>query len=684
MSASELEQTSGPPFVDVPDPQQAPEGRRRTLPPSRLILPALTLVLVGLSLALFCRLLALDPGTRQEFLTSNTLKAAARAGILRWALAGVALPLVGIVAAVLARGDRAIVRVEALGDVCAPLMLVCFLPIIFSVGFSHANPLLYLLVLGAFGLLAQPLLCRTAVTLQRMPAPTIIEAMGHRLRALRHPSPRVFWMALVVVAAAGYTAYFSFYSIRNHHRLATTAFDLGIYDNLMFNAIHGHPFRATVLFPLTDGGNNLASHAEFGVLWFIPFYLLHPGPQLMLIAQSMLLGFAAVPLYLFARTQVSRPMAAVIALAYLCFPPLHGPNFYDFHWLTLAPFFQFWLFWAIATRRKVLTVVMILMLFSLREDLAVDLAGLGLFLLLTGIRPRLGLCLTVASVTWFAIDRFVIMPLAGSWYFQNLYSGLFADGVSSFGSVIKTILTNPLFFITTLMTQAKLEYVLHMLVPLAFLPLRRFSLVLLLLPAIFFTIMTTGYSPTIAISFQYTTHWTPFVFLASVLALVVLARRSDGRAARWAAVATVVVVLGADSYTYGAIFQHETFVGGFGRIQFEMTPLEERRWKGMKELVSMIPPGASVAATENETPHISTRKNAYPLRVVPVPVDYILVGKSHIGDLSRAFLNAALAKPDEYGLLAERDDELYLFKRGYYSPATAAATMAARRALGVP
>ncbi len=98
----------------------------------------------------------------------------------------------------------------------------------------------------------------------------------------------------------------------------------------------------------------------------------------------------------------------------------------------------------------------------------------------------------------------------------------------------------------------------------------------------------------------------------------------------------------------------------------------------------MIPPDASVAATENETPHISTRKNAYPLRVVPVPVDYILVGRSHIGDLSRSFLNAALANKEEYGLLAERDGELYLFKRGYYSPATAAATMAARRALSVP
>ena len=61
-------------------------------------------------------------------------------------------------------------------------------------------------------------------------------------------------------------------------------------------------------------------------------------------------------------------------------------------------------------------------------------------------------------------------------------------------------------------------------------------------------------------------------------------------------------------------------------------------------------------------------------------MDYLLIGRSHIGDLSRAALNAALANPGEYGLLAERGDELFLFKRGHSSPATAAA----RAKVGVP
>src|SRR5262249_30332138 len=156
------------------------------------------------------------------------------------------------------------------------------------------------------------------------------------------------------------------------------------------------------------------------------------------------------PLFLFARTALRPGIAALLAVAYLFYAPLHGPNYYDFHWLPLAIFFHFWLYYAIATRKTRLTVAMVLVLFAMREDVAVGIAVLGAFLLFTQLRPRLGLTLIVASVTWFIVDRFVIMPLAGSWFFHNFYNGLFADNQASYPSVIRTILSNPVFFFSTL------------------------------------------------------------------------------------------------------------------------------------------------------------------------------------------------------------------------------------------
>jgi hypothetical protein len=69
------------------------------------------------------------------------------------------------------------------------------------------------------------------------------------------------------------------------------------------------------------------------------------------------------------------------------------------------------------------------------------------------------------------------------------------------------------------------------------------------------------------------------------------------------------------------------------------------------------------------------------LRITPPrKMDYLLIGRSHVGGLSQAALNGALADPKEYGLLASRGDELFLFKRGHVSPDTARA----RALLGVP
>src|SRR5678815_820388 len=149
------------------------------------------------------------------------------------------------------------------------------------------------------------------------------------------------------------------------------------------------------------------------MLLFVPIYAIHPGAHLMLVLQSFMLGLTAVPLYLFAATQLPRATAALIALAYLFFAPLHGPNYYDFHWLPLAMFFHFWLFYAIARRKRWLIVATVLVLFAMRGDVAVGIAVLGVFLLVTKLKPRLGLTLLASSVAWFGIDRFIIMPLAG-------------------------------------------------------------------------------------------------------------------------------------------------------------------------------------------------------------------------------------------------------------------------------
>jgi hypothetical protein len=109
-----------------------------------------------------------------------------------------------------------------------------------------------------------------------------------------------------------------------------------------------------------------------------------------------------------------------------------------------------------------------------------------------------------------------------------------------------------------------------------------------------------------------------------------------------------------------------------------MTPSEKLQYAGLKELVAMIPKGASVAATETEVPHVSARLVQYTMRApLTSPVDYILLSRSRLDN--REIARAALADPG-YGLLAQRRDELYLFKHGLVAPE---ATALAKAQLGL-
>jgi uncharacterized membrane protein len=655
----------------------APAEPKLPTPPrgARLGIALAVLALVGFSLALCVQTLLIGR-TSQAFYASNVLGAPGRLRLLVSLGVGALLPVLAAGGYALRKRAAAQPRLERLARLLCPLLLSGFLPGFFVWEFGQKSTLQYLFLLVLLVLATQ---CLWRISLREwatVQAPGFLARPWSRFSQFCDRHASALALGTVLLAAAGYAAYTGYYTVRQHRLIQTFAFDLGIYDNLMSGALHGKLFRSPVLFG-DMRHNYLAGHAEYGMLLFLPFYALRPGAETLLILQSLLLGFSAVPLFLFARTRLSQGLSALLSVAYLLFAPLHGPNFYDFHWLPLAIFFHFWLYFALATRRTWLAIAMVLVLFSIREDIALGLSVLGAFLCLTGERVRFGLGLFLVSVVWFVINKFVIMRLAGSWWFENIYVELFADGQSGYGSILKTILSNPTYTLTTLAREPKLVYFFHLLTPLAFLPVRRLALVALLLPGFFFTLLTTNYWPTTSIAFQYTTHWIPYLFLATALSLWLMGREPDGKVKRRAAVIALVFALTSHSYNFGAILQRQSFVGGFSNIKFQSAPDSVKRYDALMQLVRRIPPEASVAATEYLNPHVSARVEAYTFRYdVPV-VDYILVSKLEVsGDTSR-FLTSLLKKAD-YGLVGEGFQEFYLFKKGAPAGDVAAALSSLR------
>jgi len=377
-----------------------------------------------------------------------------------WALlACMLLALVPSLAYLAGTRGRGLVRLDWLRRVLQPLALLAFVPTLLVWELASKTPLTYLCLLAAFTLALERTL-RGALEVAAWPWRWPTGAATSLDRLARWAPPLA-----VVAGSLFYAIYFSHYTMMNDRRLGTTAFDLGIHVNWAFNALHGNPWRCPVLFG-PDGGHFIGNHAIFAMFTWLPIFALKPGTSVLLIYQASIVGAAAIPLYLFGRTQLPRWTAAAVALLFLLYAPMHGPNFYDFHELLPLMFWTFWLAWAIATRKNWLVCIVVPILYAHREDVAVGIAVLGVFLVVTGVRPRLGAVLAVVSVAWFITIKFIIMPRLWQTWFSDIYKDLQAPDDKGYASVVQTVIINPSYFFKTLLTEVKAVYFFHIFLPL--------------------------------------------------------------------------------------------------------------------------------------------------------------------------------------------------------------------------
>jgi uncharacterized membrane protein len=472
-------------------------------------------------------------------------------------------------------------------------------------------------------------------------------------------------LIVVVGASLGYAIFMSFYTVQWHHRLKTHNFDLSINNNLSFTALHGEFMMSRVAMP-TKPESYIAAHVKLGTYVFLPIYALIPRPETLLVIQSSLLGLGGIPLFAFAKRYVSVWAAALIVLAYLCYYPMHGANYTEVQYVPHATFFIFAMAWAAEVRRWILFSLAFLAALAMREDVSVGLAVLGGFWLLSGHRPKAGTIVAIVSAAWFVFLRFHIMEKAGSWWFPKMYQGLFSPGETTFGSVLKTLLTNPVFALSKIITKKKVFYLLHLLAPLAFLPARRWYLWAAFISGGILTLLVTDYDPPITFSFQYVMFWTPYFFLAAPVAIAAIRSRPDFGAVRAKAALSAMALSSAVlTYNWGAFARHEKALkGGFGYVNFGMSQQERERYRLLLELKAMIPPDASVAATENVGPHVSSRRVFYTMRSGPHGAEYILASRRELRlGRTKSTLKEGL-KSKTYGVVARRGD-MALLKKGH-------------------
>jgi uncharacterized membrane protein len=420
------------------------------------------------------------------------------------------------------------------------------------------------------------------------------------------PAPRVF-LGFILIA---YIGTFSTLSLLKHINFHTHN-DLAIHAQVMWNTSQGRWFDTTLLEDRPT--NYLGHHFSPALLLLMPLYHLWPDAALLLVVQAVLLALAVIPIYLYAQRQTGSEMVAIsLSVAYLLFPALQYTNLFDFHEIVLGvPLLSFTGYWLLTRRYRLFFVFLVLSLL-VKEEMTFVAVAFALYILLVQERYRLGAIVLVVAIGWGYLIMGIAMPaVAGDSYFPT---GRYEYLGASFGESARSLLLRPLLVLQHLLIPAKLEFVLHLLVPLGLLPLLGFDTLILALPTMLYLLLS-DYEPQYSIHYHYAAPLIPLLFLACVTGIERLIRWRGRPLA--IAVSALIVVTSSTSYLLhspGPLARH------FNQdSQYTLWPHLASGYEGL----AAIPPEANVMTIEEFAPHLAAREWIYIENESYLPVEYI-------------------------------------------------------------
>lgn len=293
-------------------------------------------------------------------------------------------------------------------------------------------------------------------------------------------STRWLWLACGL-----YIAIFTTMNWRLYFNLLIPHGDSAMYEEHLWNVLHGKGFRSYL-----DQGLFWGEHIQFVHLFLIPLYVLWPSHLLLELAESTALALGAFPVYWITRRQSgSDKIALAASVAYLLYAPM---QFLDIE-IDLKTFrpeafgIPLLLLTLDQLERRNLRGVLLgmAMTFTVKEDYALIFGPLGLWIAAHDLWRRrsqvavqtskvrwwiVGITMSFGSVAYLWVATRVVMP-----WFRSGAEVHYARYFEKFGKtpeqIVQTMITQPGLLFGELVSTSTVLYALAMLAPVAFLAL---------------------------------------------------------------------------------------------------------------------------------------------------------------------------------------------------------------------
>jgi len=452
---------------------------------------------------------------------------------------------------------------------------------------------------------------------------------------------------------------FTWLALLRHYSFNSSGFDLGIYDQVTWNTLHGRPFFYTTTGqPLLHFSN----HVSVNLLLVAPFYLIYSGPEMLLFLQAAAIGLGGLPLFWLSREKLGSDLAGLaMLLAYLLFPTLEITTLWDFHPPVLSVGFFMFAFYFLEKRRFGWFVLMTLLAMTGKEQLPLQAAFLGLYALVRFRAWRAGLLVIGLALAWFFTMMYWIIP-ANSVTGDHLFIGYYADLGNSPLEIVVTALTRPDLLFKNLWQPAKLKYLVDLLTPFAGLPLIGLPVLVIGAPSFAINLLSANTAMHNAGIAQYGADVAPWLAWAALFGAVYLRqgllRLWPGRTAHLTTVISLILLA-------AALIWH--LFRGFSPLALNPPHWEITAHDRLAQrFIAQIPPDAQIAAQGKLYPHLSNRLVAYQLPDVH-DVEYVFFDVTtgtwpvHPNDIWA--IAQDLLRSGQYGVLDAADGYL-LLRRG--------------------
>jgi uncharacterized membrane protein len=406
--------------------------------------------------------------------------------------------------------------------------------------------------------------------------------------------------ALVWLAAGTYAVVAASAATLDFVGFRTARFDLGNAVQPIWNTLHGNVLQ------LTDIQGNqavrLGSHVDPLLLVFAPLWMVWSSPLMLLVVQAVAVSAGALPVFWLARKHLGDDRAAAFfALAYLAYPATQwkalDPNT-GFHAVSLALPLLLYALWWLDEERWVLFGLMALLAAASKEQIPLIIGCLGLWYGASRRRPLVGLSIFAAGLGLTLFEVQFVVP-----HFSSAHADPFSGRYDAVGGtpvgILKTLAAHPLSLAAAVFTPHKLGYLGLMFVPLLGLCFRAPLLLAVATPSLAINLLSSSPEQT-SISGHYGAATTAVLFGATILGAARI--KADPLAPATAVFAAV---------TLTAVLSPLWIAVSVARGTIADSP----RLRAQQHAIDLIPPDASVSATNILGAHLSARR-----RILMFPV----------------------------------------------------------------